>query len=43
LPQWGSADIFWTIADAVVKHTKTTADESDELTKNFANKMQSCC
>jgi hypothetical protein len=36
LPQSKTADTFWTIADAVVKHKKTTADESDKSTKNFA-------
>ncbi len=40
LSQSETADTFWTIADAVVKHTQTTADESDELTKNFAVKTQ---
>ena len=38
LPQSKTADTFWTIADAVVKHTQTTADESSEPTKNFAVK-----
>ena len=40
LPQAETADTFWTIADAVVKHKKTTADESDESTKNFEVKLK---
>lgn len=35
LPQSETADTFWTIADAVVKHTQTTAYESDEPTKTL--------